>query len=76
MHNNDLKNLIHELYPGRAFLKAKEAAAVMGVNIKTIIAAIERKYNPLPARNISNGDKNKLYVIPITELCRWSKGQQ
>lgn len=69
-----LKELISELYPGRAFLKPKEAAAVMGVNIKTVIAAIERKYNPLPARNVSSGIKNKSYIIPIPEFCKWGRG--
>lgn len=73
---NELRELINEMYPGRAFLKPKEAAAIMGVNIKTVTAAIERKYNPLPARNVSNGIKNKCYIIPVTELCRWGCGRR
>lgn len=72
----NLEAIIHELYPGRAFLKPKEAAEVMGLNIKTVIAAIERKYNPLPARNVSNGIKNKSYIIPITTLCKWGEGKR
>jgi hypothetical protein len=46
------------------------------LNIKTVIAAIERKYNPLPARNVSNGIKNKSYIIPITTLCKWGEGKR
>ena len=76
MAEKELRELINELYPGKAFLKPKEAAAVLGVNIKTVVAAIERKYNPLPARNISNGIKKKSYVIPVTELCRWGMGKR
>lgn len=76
MADTEMRDLIKELYPGRAFLKPKEAAKLMGVNIKTVIAAIERKYNPLPARNVSNGIKNKSYIIPVTELCRWGSGKR
>lgn len=68
--------IITEMYPGRAFLKKHEVARIMGVNIKTVTAAIERKHNPLPARNISNGIKNKSYIIPITELCKWGMGMR
>ena len=74
--SKELEALINEKYPDRAFLKPKEAAELMGLNIKTVIAAIERKYNPLPARNISNGIKNKSYIIPITELCKWGCGKR
>lgn len=68
--------IITEMYPGRAFLKKHEVARIMGVNIKTVTAAIERKYNPLPARNLSNGIKRKTYIIPIDALCRWSEGKR
>ncbi len=64
--------IIERLYPGRAFLKPKEAAAVMGCNIKTVVAAIEKRHNALPARNISGGIKNKSYIIPVSELARWA----
>ena len=74
--SKELEARINEKYPDRAFLKPNEAAELMGLNIKTVIAAIERKYNPLPARNISNGIKNKSYIIPITELCKWGCGKR
>lgn len=74
--SKELEARINEKYPDRAFLKPREAAELMGLNIKTVIAAIERKYNPLPARNISNGIKNKSYIIPITELCKWGCGKR
>jgi hypothetical protein len=72
----ELRELIQGRFPERAFLSPKEAAELMGVNIKTVVAAIERKYNPLPARNVSNGLKNKKYIIPVTELCRWGMGKR
>lgn len=72
----ELLDFVTAMYPDRAFLSRKEAAKLMGVNIKTVTAAIERKYNPLPARNVSNGIKNKSYIIPITELCKWGMGMR
>lgn len=68
----EMLELIEKKYPGRAFLKPKEAAEIMGCNIKTVFVNINKRYNPLPARNVSNGIKNKSYIIPITELCRWA----
>lgn len=76
MEQNEFVKFVTERYPNRAFLKPKEVAELMGVNIKTVVAAIERKHNPLPARNISNGIKNKSYIIPITELCKWGMGMR
>lgn len=68
----EMLELIEKKYPGRAFLKPKEAAELLGVNIKTLVAAINKRYNALPARNVSSGIKYKSYLIPVTELCRWS----
>lgn len=73
---NELIELVTKKYPGKAFLKPREAAEVLGCNIKTVYSCIERRYNPLPARNISAGIKNKAYIIPVTELCRWSMGRR
>ena len=72
----ELIELVRKKYPEKAFLKPREAAEVLGCNIKTVYSCIERRYNPLPARNISNGIKNKAYIIPVTELCRWSMGKR
>ena len=66
--------LLRELYPGRCTLKVPEAAKALGVHIQTITAAITRKKNPLPARNISAGSRYRSYVIPITALARWQCG--
>ena len=72
----ELVEFVRRKYPEKAFLKPKEAAELLGCNIKTIYQCIERRYNPLPARNISGGIKNKSYIIPVTELCRWSMGRR
>lgn len=69
---DELVELIEKQYPGRVFLKPKEAAGIIGCNIKTVVAAIEKRYNALPARNISAGIKNKSYIIPISEFVRWA----
>lgn len=73
---NELVALIHEMYPRRAFLTVNEAADLMGVSGKTIKDAIERKHNPLPARNILKGTKNKSYIIPITAIADWGSGKR
>ena len=67
-----LMELIEKKYPGKCFLKPKEAAEVMSCNIKTITSAIKRKYNPLPAKVIGGGVRNKSYVIPVPALCSWA----
>lgn len=72
----ELIELVNQKYPDRLFLKPQEAADIIGCNRKTVVAAIERRYNPLPARNVSAGIKNKSYIIPVTELCRWSLGRR
>lgn len=72
----DLYSIITEIYPRRAFLHPEEVAELLGVNVKTVREAIKRKYNPLPARDVSKGTKNKYYVIPITELCKWGTGRR
>lgn len=68
----ELLELIEKKYPGKAFLKPREAAELLGVNIKTLMAAINKKYNPLPARNVATTLKNRSYIIPVTELIRWA----
>ena len=72
----ELVALVNKKYPDKAFLKPKEVADVLDCNIKTVYSCIERKYNPLPARNISSGIKNKAYIIPVTALCRWAMGKR
>ena len=70
----DTLALLSERYPARTALTVGEVAEVLGVHPQTVIAAINRKKNPLPAQNISAGFKNKKYVIPIPALARWQCG--
>ena len=72
----EMLELIEKKYPGRAFLKPKEVADITNCNIKTVFAAINKRYNALPARNISAGLKNRSYIIPIPEFIRWSLGRR
>lgn len=68
----ELLEIIEKQYPGKAFLKPKEIASIMGCDIKTVIAAMNKRYNALPFRNISAGIKNKSYVTPVSEFIRWA----
>lgn len=70
----DLLELIRDMYPERTALNVEEAARALGVHRQTITAAIMRRSNPLPAQNISKGQKYKTYIIPITALARWQCG--
>ncbi len=72
---DELLEMIEKKFPDRVFLHPKEAATIIGCNIKTVYEAIEKKYKPLPAKNIGSGLKNKRYVIPITELISWAIGR-
>lgn len=65
---------IEAIYPGRVALRPMEVAKILGISPRTVISAIERKYNSLPARNVGKGQKNKSYIIPIISLARWSAG--
>lgn len=71
----EMLEMIEKKYPGKLFLKPKEAAEITGCNIKTIVSAINKKYNPLPARNVGGGIQNKSYIIPISEFIRWCLGK-
>lgn len=73
---SELIELVRKKYPDKAFLKPREVAEVLGCNIKTVYNCIERRYNPLPSRNVSSGIKHKAYIIPVTELCRWAMGKR
>ena len=68
----ELLELVERKHPDKAFLKPREVAELLGCNIKTVMAAINKKYNPLPARNVGGGIKNKSYLVPVTEFCRWA----
>ena len=70
----DTLAMLSERFPTRTSLSVNEAAQVLGVHPQTIVAAINRKRNPLPAQNISAGLKNKKFVISIPALARWTCG--
>ncbi len=58
--------LLSQLFPGRAAIDVKECADVLGVNVKTVYAAIDRVHNPIPAIKVG-----KKTTIPIGRLARW-----
>ena len=72
----DMLSQLEKRYPGRTFLKPNEVAQELGCNIKTVRLAIERKHNPIPARNVGGGIHNKSYVIPMAPFVRWSLGRR
>lgn len=63
--------LLLEKYPDRSALTVDEAAKELGMSRKSVTAAIERRVNPLPARDVSRGKMNRVYRIPITAIANW-----
>lgn len=61
-----------EIYPGKITLSLSEAASALGIDKRTVLVLIEKK--KLPANDISNGRKNKHYIIPITAIARFVAG--
>jgi hypothetical protein len=64
--------LIRDIFPQKISLTVDEVALVLGKDRKTITALIERRTNPLPAQDVSQGRKNHKYIIPVTALARWT----
>jgi len=54
------------MFPKRAAIDVKEAAAVLGVSAKTVYEQVNRAINPIPSKRI--GGK---IVIPIVKLANW-----
>ena len=67
----DALEFITQMFPARVALKPSEVAEYLGVNIKTVKDTIQRKRDPLPAKDVGSGKKNHSYIIPIAELARW-----
>lgn len=67
----DTLALLCERYPNRSALTVDEAARELGMSRKSVTAAIERRVNPLPARDVSRGKLNRVYRIPITAIANW-----
>ena len=63
--------IIEKKYPGKATLRPNEVSSLLGLDRRTVISSIKRRYSPLPARNVSAGIKNQVYVIPVSELIKW-----
>lgn len=61
-----------EIYPDKVTISVPEAARVLGIDKRTVVALIQKKI--LPAMNISSGGKNKRYIIPITAIARMAAG--
>lgn len=64
--------LLRELFPGRATVSTTEAAQAIGIDVRTIRAAIELVRDPLPSCKIGE----KKVVIPIPALARWMCGRR
>lgn len=63
--------MLGTLFPGKATITPKEAAAVMGANVNTVYDAMKKKYYPLPSNRLSA----KKIVIPIAGFARWLCGK-
>lgn len=61
-----------EIYPNKVVLTVPEAASVLGLDVRTVLALIQNKR--LVATNISAGKKNKRYVIAVSALARFTVG--
>lgn len=66
-----LTQVSKEKYNGKVCFTTTEAAELIGVHPKTIVANINRAHKPLEAVNIGKGGKYKSYVISITALARY-----
>ncbi len=73
-HYREQLALINSQYPDKVTLTVAEVADILGVCPRTVKAMIERKRNPLPAQNISTGNKQKIYIIPKTAVASFSAG--
>lgn len=63
---------LSSIYPDKIALSVIEAAKVLGVDKRTVLVLIEKKQ--LAAMDVSKGEKNKRYIIPITALARMAAG--
>lgn len=70
-----LTERIHELYGDNrlTMLSTEQVSEVIGCNVKTVVANINKARDPLPAKNIGIG--RKVYRVAITELARWMVGE-
>jgi hypothetical protein len=64
--------IISGMYPGRATLSVTETAKVLGIDRRTVKSLIERRSDPLNAIDIGKSGKNKIYIIPVTAIARFT----
>lgn len=55
----------------KAYLTVQEAAKVLGVDRRTVENLIERRFNKLPAINISAGAERRRYRIAAAALAEF-----
>jgi hypothetical protein len=55
------------LFPNKSFLTPPQAALVLGVDVRTIRAAVNKRSNPIPCVWVSP----KRYKIPVEGLSKW-----
>ena len=60
------RDLLVDMFPGRATISVKEAAEVLDSNINTVYAATKRRKDPLPSKKLCGKT-----VIPIAGFARW-----
>lgn len=63
---------LSSIYPDKITLSVVEAAKVLGVDKRTVLLLIQKK--KLAAMDVSKGEKNKRYIIPITAIARMAAG--
>lgn len=63
---------LNTLFPGRASISTSEAATILGCCNKTVLSAIRRSRNPIPAVKVSS----KKYLISVTDLARWLSNER
>lgn len=58
--------MLQDMFPGKAAITVKDAAAVLGSNIGTVYEAIKRRRSPLPSKKLAGK-----IVIPIPAFASW-----
>ena len=61
-----------DIYPNKVALSLTEAASALGIDKRTLLVLIDKK--KLPATDISNGSRNRRYIISVTAIARMMAG--
>lgn len=65
--------LIEKKYPNcTGMLTTEQTADYLGCNVKTVLKLINRRTNPLPAKDVGVG--RVIWRVPMAALVRWSVG--